>query len=227
MRKYIILTFILAGFLSVKSQDYVHPVPVVTNSVNTKPPGIPDSLRTHRGFYLSMSIGPVFGDIADAGNDPVLGSYNITFSGTGALFDLKIGGAVADNFIIHATLMSSSVSGPQLSGNGRVYNTSNNLSIGEGMIGGGVTYYIMPSNLFISGSIGSGLFTIDYNGNSISSQRGLSYQLKAGKEWYVSRKWGLGIAVSYNGSSVNNDSSGGTETLTSGRFAILFNATLN
>ena len=72
MKRYIVLFFIATGFLPAKSQDYVHPVPVITNSANTRPP---DSLRlgnAHKGFYLSMSLGEISGNINDAGNDPVL-----------------------------------------------------------------------------------------------------------------------------------------------------------
>src|ERR1035437_5161581 len=227
MKKNIILSFIIIGFLTSKSQDYVKPVSKTTNSEPTHAPDTSHIIHSHKGFYLSMALGPVFGNITDAGIDPVIGNYNITFSRTGAMFDFKIGGAVTDNLIIHATLMSSSVAGPSISGNGNVFNSPNNLSIGEGMIGGGLTYYIMPSNIFLSGSIGSGLFTLDYNTISTSTQRGFSYQLKGGKEWYVSRKWGLGIALSFSSTSVNNGFSGGAETLNSGRFAVLFNATLN
>jgi hypothetical protein len=53
----------------------------------------------HDGFYLSMSVGPLFGSVNDD-----LGNYTMDMSGTGAQFDFKIGGAIKENLILHATL---------------------------------------------------------------------------------------------------------------------------
>ena len=50
-----------------------------------------DVILWHHGFYLSMGVGPVFGKISDD-----LGSYTMDMSGTGALFDFKIGGAIKE-----------------------------------------------------------------------------------------------------------------------------------
>jgi len=103
------------------------------------------------------------------------------------------------------------------------------LTVGEAMFGGGLTYYIMPQNIFLSGSLGIGNFTMmdQKNDQTTSTQRGFSMQLKAGKEWWVSKKWGLGLSVTYGTTSLTNNSGGISEKLNSNRFGILFNATLN
>ncbi|MBZ0241759.1 MAG: hypothetical protein K8F24_00970 [Bacteroidales bacterium] len=182
--------------------------------------------RLHKGFYLSMSVGPNFPNISDE----VVNFMNLEYTGTGAQFDLKIGGAVQENLLLHATLVSNSVVGPKITSSGMSQNSSNDLSIGEAMIGAGMTYYFMPANIFVSGSAGLGNFTLIDNKNdiNISTDRGFSFQLKAGKEWWVSRRWGLGLAVSYMKTMVTNKPGGGTEEkLNSNNFAIVFNATLN
>src|SRR5450759_1008191 len=112
--------------------------------------------RQHKGFFLSMSVGPNFPSITDE----VIGDYNLKFKGTGAQFDLKIGGAIKENLILHATLTSNTISGPEITSSGSSQKTSNNLTLGETMIGGGITHYIMPSNIFLSGSLGIGNFTL-------------------------------------------------------------------
>ena len=161
------------------------------------------------------------------------GTQNLKFKGTGAQFDFKIGGAIKENLILHATLASNALSGPTISyldSNAGSQNTSNNLVLGEAMIGGGITYYVMPLNFFLSGSLGMGNFTVMDNdqGTSISSDRGLSMQLKAGKEWWVSRRWGLGLALTYGKTKLTNTPGGGVkELMNSNNFGILFNATLN
>jgi hypothetical protein len=179
----------------------------------------------HKGFYLSASFGPNFAGI----KDEVVGDYNYDFNGTGAQFDLKIGGAIKENLILHATIIANSMTGPKITSNGSSQNTSNNLALGEAMFGVGITYYVMPSNIFLSSSVGLGNFTLIDNDKktTVSSDRGFSMQLKVGKEWWVSRKWGLGVALTYGKTQLTNRPGGIKELMNSNNFGILFNVTLN
>ncbi|MCL2651426.1 MAG: hypothetical protein FWD60_10445 [Candidatus Azobacteroides sp.] len=180
--------------------------------------------QQHTGFYLSMAIGPVFGDISvDDGTK---------YSGAGGQFDLKIGGAIKENLILHATLISNALTGPKVTYNGYTETVTDNMSINEVMsLGGGLTYYFMPNNIFVSGTVGIGSFSITDSSDSsinVSTDNGFSMQLKVGKEWWISRKWGLGVALTYGSTSVNNrPSSNINEKINSNRFGIVFNATLN
>jgi hypothetical protein len=180
----------------------------------------------HKGFFLSMSVGPNFPSITAE----VVGDYNLKFKGTGAQFDLKIGGAIKENLILHASLTSNTMAGPKITSDGSSQNTSNNLALGETIMGGGITYYVMPANISLSGSLGIGNFTLIDNDNdsSVSTDRGFSMQLKVGKEWWISKRWGLGVALTYGKTKLTNTPGGGVEELmNSNNFGILFNATLN
>jgi hypothetical protein len=183
-----------------------------------------DKHQQHTGFYLSMGMGPAFGKITSD-----MGHEQIDMSGTGMKFDFKIGGAVRENLILHATMISTMLNGPSVkSSYGGTGKTENTLSISENMlIGGGLTYYVMPSNLFLSGSLGLGNYSLTDTKNDVngSTNGGFSMQLKVGKEWWVARRWGLGIALTYGKTFVDNTA--GNEKLNSSRFGILFNATLN
>lgn len=182
--------------------------------------------RQHTGFYLSLSVGPNFPSITSE----IPGISNFKFTGTGAQFDIKIGGAVKENLILHATLISNALAGPKVTSSGISQKISNNVSIGEAMFGGGITYYIMPANFFLSGSVGLGNYTVmaENNANSISTNRGFSMQLKIGKEWWVSKRWGLGIAATYGKTKLTNSPGGRIEEfMNSNNLGILFNATLN
>ncbi len=182
--------------------------------------------RQHKGFYLSMGVGPNFTGVTSE----VVGDYNLKFTGTGAQFDIKIGGAIKENLILHATISSNTLSGPEITSGGSSQNGSNNLTLGEAMIGGGLTYYLTPSNIFFSGSMGIGGFTLidDDNDTDISTDAGFSMQLKAGKEWWVSKRWGLGVALTYGKTKLTNTPGGSVEELmNSNNLGILFNATLN
>ena len=183
-----------------------------------------DKYQQHTGFFLSMAAGPAFGKITLD-----VGSEQIDMSGTGAKFDFKIGGALKENLILHATMISTMLTGPALHSSIRGSGIKdNNLSITENMmLGGGLTYYIMPTNLFLSGSLGLGNYSLIHLTDNInmSTTSGFSMQLKVGKEWWVSRKWGLGIALTYGKTFVDEKDAG--EKFNSNRFGILFNATLN
>jgi hypothetical protein len=186
----------------------------------------------HKGFYLSMGVGPVFGKVTDEVNENG-NAYTIDMNGTGVVFDFKIGGAIKENLILHATIISNTMPGPTVtySNNMTGGKASNNMNVGEAMFGAGLTYYLMPSNMLFSGSLGLGNFSVMDNTNSennISTQRGFSMQLKVGKEWKVSKKWGLGVAVTYGKTSLTNEPGGGlSEKMNSNRLGILFNASLN
>lgn len=178
-------------------------------------------IHQHHGLYLSMGLGPVFGSITDKSN-----SFDYTYSGTGAEFDFKIGGAIKENLILHATLNGKSIAGPTIDNGLNSGKASNNVSIGESFLGAGLTYYFMPVNFLISGSIGLGNYTLTVpdNHTDISTQRGLALQLKIGKEWWISKKWGLGIGLTYGKTNLTNTDQGISEDMDSNRLGILFNA---
>lgn len=212
MKNILILIFIAGGLVTVYGQE-----------IEKKRIGF----HQHDGFYLSMSVGPLFGTISDD-----LGAYTIDMSGTGAQFDFKIGGAIKENLILHATLISNTLPGPTMKvTNNSSLKASDNLTVGEAMFGVGLTYYMMPSNIFLSGTGGLGNFSIidsDDSKNNVSTQHGFSMQLKIGKEWWISKNWGFGVGLTYGKTNLTNRPSEGiVEKMDSNRFGILFNTTFN
>jgi hypothetical protein len=186
--------------------------------------------QQHTGFFLSRSTGPVFGKITSDAVSPDFTGI-MEFSGNGIIFDIKIGGALNENLVLHATMISSMINGPKVKSGYQTGKAPENMGITENMlIGGGLTYYIMPENFFLSGSVGIG----NYSGtdskdssNNFTSDNGFSMQLKAGKEWWVGKRWGLGMAVTYGKTFTNTQVSAGKEKLNSNRFGVVFNATFN
>jgi len=197
------------------------------NLLTRSKPVIPGE-HQHDGFYLSMGLGFGAGTITDKiiqANEETL-----EFSGLAGIFDFKIGGVVAENLILHATLLSTSLNGPTVYSNkGGIKQSGGDISIGEGMIGAGLTYYFMPSNIFISGSLGLGNFSVIENNKATSStEQGFSFQIKVGREWWVSRNWGLGVGLSIGSTNVDSKSTNNVEEqLSSFRFGLMFNATFN
>lgn len=187
-------------------------------------------LGTHNGFYISGSVGPVFGKI----NDEVTGygAYDMKIGGTGALLDLRLGITWKNNFIIHAAIISSAIVGPTLeNSNNESVKSSNDIAVGEALIGIGITKYIMPENMFFAATFGPGNFSFmddTENTPSFSTKRGLAFQIKAGKEWLVLPGLGLGVAATYGKTTVNQKLiNGDSEHLSSNRFGIVLNLTYN
>jgi len=174
--------------------------------------------RTHDGFYLSFGLGPLWGTTNGYDNQGSVAEIK----GTGAEFDLQIGYNVSKNIIVHGTLLSKAVIGPEINGT----KVPNDYSIGETMIGAGITHYT-PKNLFFSGSIGSGKFSFSDENDSMSTKGGFSFLLKAGKEWWVSKKTGLGVAFTYGRTKVSDSGNGYTENWNAGRFGVLLNLTID
>jgi hypothetical protein len=148
----------------------------------------------HDGFFLSMSAGPAFGAITlDADNAPF---NKVQFSGAGGMFDFKIGGTIARKVSISFDIISRAIVGPDIEVDGVEGSASDEISARDATYGVGLTYYVMPANILLSASIGTGLFTFADEGSNIDaeSENGLALQFKLGKEWWVGRNWGLGLS---------------------------------
>ena len=187
------------------------------------------SWHNHRGFYLSMSTGPAFGDIVFDASGTIFNQ--MIFSGSGYTFDFKIGGAVVENIILSADMLSREIVGPDITMDGLSGTTNSNVSAGDAAFGVGLTYYIMPVNVFVNATLASCNFTMNFNGTEGSSETGFGFLAKIGKEWWVSRNWGLGISGSYGYSSAYDkpdplvpEYSG---KLSTSKFAVMFNTTFN
>ncbi len=214
MKKIFVLSLVLLGALQMFAQDYYTPKPYTG--------------RKHRGFYLSMGLGANTTNMTSVSKN-----YGTsTFKGPGAIFDLKIGGTIGQNLILHATLLSHGVTGPKIESDFwgiEETKTDNKYNISEGMIGGGLTYYTFDNFMF-SGSLGFGGFTVtdERENYDFTTDNGISFQLKTGKEWWVSPKWALGVAVYYHHTNcLNQKGTFEEERLKSNNFGIVFNATLN
>ena len=177
---------------------------------------------SHEGFYLSMAIGPALGNIK--GHDNNGKTYQV--KGDAAGFDFQIGGAIKPNLILHATAQNKTLVGPKINGE----KLDNDHSFQENFYGVGVTKYT-KENFFLTGNVGVGHFiqtesTSNNYSNGTTTDAGFSFNVKAGKEWMVSRKWGLGGGLFYGKTTVKNTGSNYTERWNSNRFGLYFQATL-
>jgi hypothetical protein len=192
--------------------------------------------RTHDGFFLSLSPGVAFGE-SKADLTGAAGSWdNITYRGPGGIMDLKVGGAIVPNFILSGDLIFRSVSGPEAETIGGTSTLDEDVVLSDGTLGLGLTYYIMPANIFLSGTIGVGRFVLTNptedadDDESVETNPGLSFHAKIGKEWWVSDNWGLGAALGYGWLGAERDEDSDADfngKYSSHKFYVLFNTTFN
>ena len=158
--------------------------------------------RTHDGFFLRLApgFGSASAKIEDSG-------VSLEFSGSGTDGDLAIGGRVGNNLLLHATLWGWYVSDPkgELKAGGGSASADFSGQLMMSAYGGGVTYYMMPTNLYFTGSIGMATLSSEiedpFKGES---DTGFAYTLGIGKEWWVGNSWGLGASGSFSYFSAKN-----------------------
>jgi hypothetical protein len=190
----------------------------------------PFGAHRHDGFYLSLS--PGIGSGSTVFSEDFGSADEVTFKGGVGAYDLKIGGAVSENLILSFDIIGSNMPGPDIESGSGTFETDEDIVLGSGSIGLGMTYYFMPVNVFLSGTLGVGKLRLREAplDDDIDSETGLALHFKVGKEWWVSRNWGLGVSGGYGFLGVKNPPDNGADyqgEYASHRFYILFNTTYN
>ncbi|MFN3199468.1 MAG: hypothetical protein ACE366_13775 [Bradymonadia bacterium] len=185
--------------------------------------------ETHDGFFLRMTTGP--GGIGAAFE--VEGGTDYSVSGSGSQFELSIGHAITKNLILHADFLGATTNDLDGEDDNNLDLNLNDHELVLGGVGGGVTYYWMPYNIYLSGSImaiaaqltdTSGANDVDL----IEVGYGALGRVKVGKEWWVSENWGLGVALSvYGGGGGGEDNLNRDVDAGFGGGALEFSATFN
>lgn len=194
-------------------QAYVQPLP-------PQPVYAPPATHTHRGVFVRFLIGPGgFRATSDQGAN----SYRV--SGSGGGISIAVGGVVAPNLIVYGELFGDSATSPTLEVNGMSSTAGSNVTAGVAGIGPGVAYYF-PSNFYIGGTIAASQISIQQDMQQVAhSDTGVGLSLHAGKEWWVSDGWGLGIALQVFGGTIPDGQANASWKTVGGSLA--FSATYN
>jgi hypothetical protein len=176
--------------------------------------------REHDGFFLRLSGG---GGAAQAEIEESGDTFGLS-GGSGDL-NIAIGHTVARNLALHGTLFGWLLSEPDLKVNGSELGSVENVDIDLTAFGGGLTYYFMPVNIYLSGSAGAATLTVDSPDVDTETDTGFFGEITLGKEWWVGGSWGLGLAGAAGFHSIPD---GDVDDSWSGAsFALRFTATLN
>ncbi|MEL6181345.1 MAG: hypothetical protein AAFS10_20475 [Myxococcota bacterium] len=201
--------------------------------------------KQHNGLLIRLAAG-MGGSMAVATHDGDGPSVDVNgFVPPGSLINGAIGGSIADDLILHASFGTAVLYGPKTKVGGTTIGDeiTDDLTVSTVFIGPGLTYYIMPANVYLSGSVGLGVFSWDQGGSSSMTLPyaarsdeeavGLSWSAMVGKEWWVGPEWGIGFAAMvFGGSATYEDEGSGPYDLTQTTwsfvsYGLLFSATYN
>lgn len=139
----------------------------------------------HRGLFLRLDLGLGYFTSSNT---------NATGAGPGLGSSISLGGNVAENLALFGSFFGAR-GGPVTSACPLIVGVP--CPISSAAVGGagiGLTYYLMPANVFFSGTLGLGSLVVTSGGTDSTKRTGLLSRFGAGKEWFVSESWGVGVA---------------------------------
>jgi hypothetical protein len=188
--------------------------------------------ETHDGFFLRLTTGPAGGAISLDIPD----SDEVTYSGGGWSTSIDIGGAPVRDLVIFGRLRGAWIFDPKVRRGDTTLDTSDNLIVTQSLLGAGINYYLMPSNIYFGGAIGFATIGTSRDRGRIEDERrdsdvGFGIDLDAGKEWWVGDNWGIGVALRLSlasvpaGDDIAADDAAADAVFGSGFVSLLFSAT--
>jgi hypothetical protein len=180
--------------------------------------------HTHDGFYMRVHAG-----IASTSLSSTSGGTKQSYTGGGSSFGIAMGGVICRNLILYGTIFGTDTANVDFQ-NGGVSVSGPVGRISTAAVGPGMTYYFEHLNLYVSaafGLAGYAMYGVNDNSQKLEwSRTGSALELMVGKEWWVSRDWGLGIAGEIIGASYKDGVNPGW-IWSGGSAAVLFSATYN
>lgn len=148
----------------------------------------------HDGFYMRLTMGPGYLKAKDSFQD-----RSESVHGGGLTMSFAFGGALTPSLILYGELVGTMASEPTLDSDGTsqtMFNTDESLF----GIGPGVAYYLESLNVYFSGTLAFSQVTKNIHDPGLSTHNievtnmGIGLSLMAGKEWWVSDDWAIGVA---------------------------------
>jgi len=185
--------------------------------------------REHDGFFLRLTVGTGAGFMSYRESIDGVRTEDVSTGGVAFEMEAAVGGRVVGNLLVHANLLLSSVNDANKTVSG-VKNASDTTDSRLVLLGGGLTYYFMPYNVYVSGMLGVGQLSETRDGErALRSGAGIGGALMVGTEWWAGPRaeWGLGAAL--RGTLLNGPVTiGGIDSRLNGsQITIVFSATYN
>jgi hypothetical protein len=153
--------------------------------------------HVHDGFFLGLRVG--LGQVRVKVQDAE--GKNLSFKGIGASWSLALGGAISRQVILFGEFFHALTDEAEITGTA-MFQAVGFRAAELTAFGGGALYYFPSTNIYVGGSLAGveltaaaqSLTTFDLAAG-FESELGLGFHGIAGKEWWVSPNWGLGVAA--------------------------------
>jgi hypothetical protein len=176
----------------------------------------------HDGIYIRFHAGFGGGKMVE---ENFLGS-DLILQGISSVFRFQIGGTISKNLILFGEVGGFTIVDPELEWQG-ISGTISKTYLAISDIGIGVSYYFMPTNIYLSSTltISSDEIELEEANINAKSDLGIGMYLSLGKEWWVGRDWGLGVALFGYFSNTSDKAINKEYTIRNGVIGIVFSAT--
>ena len=151
-------------------------------------------IHDHDGFFSRMLLGVGYAELVEKN---VMGS-DLKFSGATVPFRFQLGGQFLKNLIAYGEFGFASQTNPEMEWMGQS-KSSSDMTVSVGDLGIGITYYLMPVNIYFSLSLLYSSVQLEYDNTKSESEinfdNGNGINIMVGKEWWISDQWALGVAL--------------------------------
>jgi hypothetical protein len=178
--------------------------------------------HTHDGLFVRLTLGA--GYLSASESD---GQATLAYSGLGLTASGALGGTIAPNLVLFGEMMGTSVVNAEQTYGG-VSEGLSGLDLVLFGFGPGLAYYIEPANVYLSGTLAFSKisFSDTYSQYKISDTNfGVGGSFVVGKEWWVGRSLGLGVAGQLHVASMTDPYYNTRMTATA--FSVVCSATFN
>lgn len=184
-----------------------------SHAADASPPG-----RSHDGgFFLRLA-----GGAGSSASEFEIPTQTAKLSGTALDFSIAGGVILKPNLALHGTFFGwVSDADFELSGSDEITTVNTDMTA----LGAGLTYYLMPVNVFISGSAGIGHLSAEGSQGLGETDKGFAAEICLGKEWWGADHWSVGIAGSFSYHSLPEQDE--EERWTGGSYALRISVTMN
>lgn len=187
-------------------------------------PALAADPHTHDGFFLRLSGGPGMA-LTSAKGDHI----TTEVFGAGGDYNVALGGALSENFILHASAWGWRLFDPTVKvslGKLSAEDTMEDSTLGVNMLGLGATGYF-GDNFYATASAGVALLVMEIDGERKESDTpGYGLDVALGKEWWVADHIGLGVAAAFGLHRIETEDKG-NPPLMGTSFALRLSGTYN
>jgi hypothetical protein len=145
-----------------------------------------EATKGRSGFWLRGNFGFGYGNFSSDDGE---------ISGAAGIGSISIGKFFNDRLVGFVDIAVSPITGPTLKVGGMTVSTDEDVTAAVAGLGIGVGYYLIPSSVFLGGSVTIAKLSLEENNETLAeTDPGLAGSLILGKDFVISDKWTLGVA---------------------------------